>query len=188
MIRQSISIILITLVLFGLIYPISIWGIGKIMPHSANGKPIILDGELRGFEHIAQNFSSQQYFWSRPSDVDYDASDTGGSNYGPTNEIFLSQVEERINYLLENHPEKSKADIPIDLVTASGSGLDPYISLDAAIFQANRVANARNLELSQVIELISDHNEGALFGLFGPKDIVHVLKLNLALDKLTKKD
>ncbi|WP_209331438.1 potassium-transporting ATPase subunit KdpC [Lunatimonas salinarum] len=184
MIRQSITLLLITLILFGVIYPITIWAIGKSMPHLANGKPIEINGELRGFENIAQNFTSEHYFWSRPSDVDYDASDTGGSNYGPSNEAFLDQVSERMDYLLKTHPNKNKADIPIDLVTASGSGLDPFISLAAARFQAERVAEARNLPLDQVNRLIESHTQGALLGIFGPKDIVHVLKLNLALDAI----
>lgn len=188
MIRQSITFIGISLLLFGVIYPAAIWAVGKAVPDAANGKPIIVNNELRGFENIAQNFTSQEYFWCRPSDVDYDASSTGGSNFGPTNEEFLGQVQNRIQFLLENHPGKSKANIPVDMVTASGSGLDPYISLKAAEFQAERVAQSRSLSLEEVNQLIEKNTQGALLGLFGPKDIVNVLKLNFALDDLSAKN
>ncbi|MCH7410012.1 potassium-transporting ATPase subunit KdpC [Belliella sp. DSM 111904] len=185
MIRQSITFIIISLVIFGVLYPMTIWGVGKLMPNVSNGKPIIIEGKLKGFENIAQEFSSENYFWSRPSAVEYDASSTGGSNYGPSNEVFLQEVSDRIESILQSHPEKTKAEIPIDMVTASGSGLDPYISLESALFQSERISNARSMDNDQLKQLILDHKEAALLGLFGPKDLVNVLKLNMALDNIS---
>ncbi|EIM75228.1 potassium-transporting ATPase subunit C [Nitritalea halalkaliphila LW7] len=183
MLRTTLTLIVTTLVLFGILYPLSIWAIGQLLPHQANGKPLYINGELRGFENIAQAFTSAPYFWSRPSDVDYNGADTGGSNFGPSNQAFHEQVKGRIAFLLEQHPEKKASDIPVDLVTSSGSGLDPHISLQAAIFQLERVAKARGISENTLMEMLERHTQGALLGLFGPKETIHVLKLNIELDQ-----
>lgn len=176
-----------TIIIFGVLYPLAMVGIGKAMPHQANGLPIEKDGKLIGFENVGQPFSSSQYFWSRPSAVGYDASSTGGSNLGPTNPDFLALVQSRIDTLIKYHPELTKADIPVELVTASGSGLDPHITKQGALIQVNRVAENRGVDVETLNQLVEKHTEKPLMGLFGPSDRVNVLKLNLALDELTDK-
>ncbi|MBK6905279.1 MAG: potassium-transporting ATPase subunit KdpC [Saprospirales bacterium] len=184
MFKTSLFLILATLLLFGVAYPLAIWGIGKLTPHTATGKPVERDGKVIGFENIGQSFHSPQYFWGRPSAVGYDASSTGGSNYGPSNPAYLSLVQQNIDTLLFYHPGKTAADIPVELVTASGGGLDPHISKTAALFQAERVARARNMDVRGLTGLIEKQTKGPYLGLFGPKELINVLKLNLALDEL----
>ena len=182
--KTSFILILATLLLFGIAYPLAIWGVGKLTPHNAQGKPMERNGQIVGFENIGQAFHSPQYFWGRPSAVGYDASATGGSNYGPSNPAFLDLVQQNIDTLLFYHPGKTARDIPVEMVTASGGGLDPHISKAAALFQAERVGGARQLPVQAVIHLIEKQTKGPYLGLFGPKDLINVLKLNLALDEL----
>lgn len=184
MIKTSIILILSTLLLFGIAYPLAIWGVGKLTPHNAQGRPVERNGAVIGYENIGQTFQSSRYFWGRPSSVGYDASATGGSNYGPSNPAFLAQVQQRIDTLLYYHPGKTAKDIPAEMVTASGGGIDPHISKAAALFQAERVASARQLKVEVVTYLIENHSKEPYLGLFGPKDIINVLQLNLALDEL----
>ncbi len=187
---KSFRIVLVlefsTIILFGVLYPLAIVGIGKLVPSQANGLPILKDGNLVGFENVGQPFNSGEYFWGRPSAVSYNAAATGGSNKGPTNSDFLSLVQSRIDTLLKYHPEVAISDIPVDLVTASGSGLDPHISKKGALIQVSRVARARGLETEALNSLIDAHTEKPLLGLFGPSDQVNVLELNRALDELDK--
>lgn len=187
---KSLRIVLVlgfsTILLFGVLYPAAMVGIGKIAPSKSNGLPVMQNGKLVGFENVGQPFSSPHYFWSRPSAVDYDASSTGGSNLGPTNPDFLAMVQSRIDTLLKYHPELEEEGIPVEMVTASGSGLDPHITQRGALMQANRVAKARDLDNEQLIQLIKAHTEAPLWGLFGPPDRVNVLKLNLALDAISE--
>lgn len=181
------SVIILTICSFvvcGLLYPLSIIGIGKLMPEASGGYPMYEQGRLVGYRSIGQPFSNPGYFWGRPSAVNYDASATGGSNLSNDNPDYLHLVEARIDTLLKHHPGSTKADIPLDLITASGSGLDPHISLNAAIFQVRRIAEARHLPVETVEELIHANTQGAWLGLFGPKDMVNVFSLNLALDRL----
>jgi K+-transporting ATPase ATPase C chain len=180
-ILKDIKLNFATLILFGLLFPLLIWVIGLIFPSQANGLPIYKNGELIGFENIGQKFYSNKYFWGRPSAVDYNAASTGGSNKGPTNPDYLKQVQDRIDTLLKYNPEIKKSDIPSDLVTASGGGLDPHISPQAAFIQVPRIADERKLDRASLRKLVEDHIESPLFGIFGPKR-VNVLKLNLALD------
>jgi len=177
-----------TIVIFGVIYPLAMVGISKAVPHQANGLPIESDGKLVGFENIGQPFNSSVYFWSRPSAVDYDASSTGGSNLGPTNPKFLALVQSRIDTLTMYHRGLKKSEIPVELVTASGSGLDPHISKQGALIQISRIAENRGVEVSVLEKLVEEHTEGAFLGLFGPDNKVNVLKLNLALDALQKRN
>ena len=182
---KDIKLNFATLILFGLLFPLSIWAIGLIFPAQANGLPIYKNGELIGFENIGQKFYSDKYFWGRPSAVDYNAASTGGSNKGPTNPEYLADVEKRIEEFLAKNPEVKRSEIPSDLVTASGSGIDPDISPQAALIQISRVAKVRNLDKQVVRKLVGQHIEKPLFGLFGTEK-VNVLKLNLALESLSQ--
>ncbi|MCK6619029.1 MAG: potassium-transporting ATPase subunit KdpC [Calditrichaceae bacterium] len=172
-----------TLILFGLLFPLLIWAIGLLFPHQSNGLPIYKEGKLIGFENIGQKFYSDKYFWGRPSAMDYNGASTGGSNKGPTNPEYLAQVEERIQQFLDKNPGVKRSEIPSELVTASGSGLDPHISPQGARIQVARVAAARNLDPERVRQLVESHIEAPLLGLFGTAR-VNVLKLNLALDEM----
>jgi K+-transporting ATPase ATPase C chain len=187
---KSLRLILVlglsTILLFGIIYPLTMVGVGSIFHHQSQGLPLYQGDQLVGFENIGQPFSGPNYFWSRPSAVDYNAAATGGSNLGPTNPDLLALVQSRIDTLLKYHPEISPEDIPVEMVTASGSGLDPHISKAAALLQVERVARNRNLNSSELRELIESHTREAWLGLFGPGDRVNVLKLNLALDQLSQ--
>ncbi|WP_026969136.1 potassium-transporting ATPase subunit KdpC [Algoriphagus terrigena] len=183
--RTVLGLGLCTLVLFGILYPLAMVGIGKVMPERSAGNPIFREGTLVGFEQIGQSFTSPEYFWGRPSAVEYNAASTGGSNFGPTNPEFLALVQERIDAFLSSNPGLTAADLPIELITASGSGLDPHITRQGALIQASRVANARGVSEEALQKLIDTHTEKALFGMFGPSDQVNVLKLNLAVDELT---
>jgi K+-transporting ATPase ATPase C chain len=171
-----------TLLMFGVLYPLAMVGIGQLVPERANGLPIYRAETLVGYENIGQPFYSPQYFWGRPSAVDYDASSTGGSNLSPTNPEYLATIEARMDSLMKYHPGLDKADIPVDLVTASGSGLDPNISVAAARLQAERIAEARNISVEIINQLITDYTEKPFLGLFGPGNYINVLKINLALD------
>jgi len=182
-ILKDIKLNFATLILFGLLFPLSIWAIGLLFPNQANGLPIYKNGELIGFENIGQNFYSDKYFWGRPSAVDYNAASTGGSNKGPTDPDYLAEVETRIQDFLVKNPEVKRSEIPSDLVTASGGGLDPHISPQAAFIQIARVADARNLDRQNLRKLVEEKIESPFLGMFGPER-VNVLKLNLALDNL----
>jgi len=184
-ILKDIKLNFATLILFGLLFPLSVWAIGLLFPNQANGLPIYKNGELIGFENIGQKFYSDKYFWGRPSAVDYNAAATGGSNKGPTNPDYLAEVETRIQDFLAKNPEVKRSEIPSDLVTASGGGLDPHISPQAAFIQIPRVADARNIDRQTLRKLVEENVESAFLGMFGPER-VNVLKLNLALEKLNK--
>jgi K+-transporting ATPase ATPase C chain len=183
----SIRLTLVTLVLFGAIYPLVITGIASVAA-SNRGKGSILfhNGKVYGFEVIGQSFHSDKYFVGRPSAVGYNAAATGGSNKGPTNPEYLGQVEERIKEFLSHNPDVKREDIPVDLVTASGGGLDPHISPLAALIQVPRVSKTRGISEEVVTKLVAEHTEGPLLGLFGTSTL-NVLKLNIALDQIDPK-
>ncbi|UGU16487.1 potassium-transporting ATPase subunit KdpC [Sinomicrobium kalidii] len=181
--RTIFGLSFLTLLLFGIGYPLAMVGLGTVLaPDGAQGNPIYKGKKLVGFENIGQQFHSNRYFWGRSSAVDYDASSTGGSNYGPANPEYLELVKNRIDTLVKYHPGLAKKDIPVDLVTASGSGLDPHISKKAALVQVNRVAVVRGISENKLRELIESHTESSFLG--GPANYVNVLKLNMALDEL----
>lgn len=183
---KPLGLAALTLLIFGIIYPVAMAGLAQLLsPHGAAGKPVYRDGALIGFENIGQAFESPDYFWGRPSAVAYDASATGGSNRGPSNPDFLQLVQSRIDTLLKYHPGIGPEDIPPDMVTASGSGLDPHISKTGALMQVQRIAAGRRMSEEKVRELIEAHTRRPLLGILGPGDIVNVLKLNLALDEET---
>lgn len=171
-------------VLTGLIYPFLVTAIAQVVfPYRANGSLIERDGKAVGSELIGQPFSSPKYFWSRPSATSpypYNSASSSGSNQGPTNPALMDAVTARVKALRDADPE-NKAAVPVDLVTASASGLDPHISLAAAEYQVNRVAKARGVDPTTVRALISKYTEGRDLGFLGEPG-VNVLKLNLALD------
>jgi K+-transporting ATPase ATPase C chain len=182
---QSIRLTLVLTVLLCVIYPISIMLIGKASKGAGNGETIAVNGKVVGYANIGQSFTKPQYFWGRPSAVAYNAAGSGGSNKGPSNPDYLKDVSNRIDTLLKYHPYLKRSDIPADLVTASGSGLDPDISPDAAKVQVERVAKYRKLDENKVAALLNNSIEKPLWGVFGPSK-VNVLKLNIALDQLGK--
>jgi potassium-transporting ATPase KdpC subunit len=177
--------IVLTIVL-GFIYPIGMVIVGHVLfPHEANGSLISHDGQILGSDLIGQNFSSQKYFHPRPSaagDKGYDASNSSGSNLGPTNKTLIDTVRKRLKDT-EEAEGVTASSVPIDMVTASGSGLDPDISPADALLQADRVAHARGISADAVRQLIEQNTEGRWMGVFG-EPAVNVLTLNLALDNL----
>jgi K+-transporting ATPase ATPase C chain len=181
---QALRILLVLTLVAGLLYPLAVTGIAQIVfSHQANGS-LIKDGDrIVGSELIGQPFSDPKYFWGRPSatsPMPYNGGASSGSNQGPLNPAHKEAVEERIKALREAGSDPAKA-VPIDLVTASASGLDPHISPAAAEYQVARVAKTRNLPEAGVRALIDRHTEGRQLGVLG-EPRVNVLKLNLALD------
>lgn len=168
------------IILCAVIYPLVVALAGKATPNGGKGETLEFKGKAVGYERIGQKFTEDRYFWGRPSAVDYNASGSAGSNKGPSNPDYLQLVEDRIDSFLVHNPGIDRKDIPSDLVTASGSGLDPHISPAAAYIQVKRVAAARKLPESVLRELVEKNTEKIPFG----PDAVHVLKLNIALDEL----
>jgi len=178
----AIRLTLVCLVFFCGIYTAVVWAIAQFAPGQGKGFTVTENGKTHHVI-VGQSFTSDNYFWSRPSAVDYDAAGSGGSNYGPTNPDHLAEVQTRIEHFLVHNPSINKSEIPSDLVTASGSGLDPHISVQAAKIQVKRISEIRNISESSLVELIEKHTEKPLLGLFGTERI-NVLKLNLDLDNL----
>lgn len=179
--RPAFIMLLIFTVITGVIYPVVVTGIAQVaFPHQANGSLIVIDGKTYGSELIGQQFDNPEYFWGRPSAAGYDASASSGSNYGPLNPALLEMVQARMDALKAADPDNTLP-IPVDLVTASASGLDPHISVAAALYQVHRVAAARGLDEAQVKSLVEKYTEGRQFGILG-EPRVNVLLLNLALD------
>ncbi len=182
----SIKLTVILLVLLAGLYPLAIAGIGKLTPGHGDGETVQFKGRTVGFANVGQKFTKDQYFWSRPSAVDYKADASGGSNKGPSNPDYLNKdVKGRIDTFLKHNPTVKKEQIPAELVTASGSGLDPDLSPAGAKVQAARIAKVRGITEQQVLDLVDSHTEKPLLGLLGPPK-VNVLKLNIALDELKK--
>lgn len=180
---QSLRLTAVLLVLLCVIYPLFIAGIGHFSKGKGGGEKVMKDGKVVGYAALGQSFTKPEYFWGRPSAVGYNAAGSGGSNKGPSNEEYLKQVSDRIDTLLKYNPAIKKADIPADMVTASGSGLDPDISEQGASIQISRIAAYRKLDVNKVKDLVAKNTEPPFLGLFGPSKI-NVLKLNVALDAL----
>ena len=188
--RPAFFMLLIFTVITGVIYPLVVTGIAQVVfPHQANGSLIVIDGKAYGSELIGQQFDDPKYFWGRLSatgDFPYNAfnADTltgsSGSNYGPLNPALMDAVQARIDILKTADPDNTLP-IPVDLVTTSGSGLDPHISIAAALYQVHRVATVRGLSEADVKSLVDKYTEGRQFGFLG-EPRVNVLLLNLALD------
>jgi len=167
--------------ILGIIYPLVITGISQVIfPSQANGEIFTVNGKIVGSELIGQNFSSPQYFHGRPSAIGYNASTSGGSNYGPTNKNLVDRVNISISEIKAEDGLSDNATIPADLVLASASGLDRYISVESAELQVPRIAKARNLNESVIKDLITKNKEVPFPGIGEP--VVNVLKLNIALD------
>jgi K+-transporting ATPase ATPase C chain len=181
-ILPAVRLTLVTLVFFSGIYTIIIFGIAQITPFKGRGE-VIEAGGRKYYANIGQKFTEDRYFNSRPSAVNYNAAGSGGSNKGPSNAEYLAVVQARIDTFLAHNPGIPKTQIPVELVTASGSGLDPDISPKAALVQVERIAKMRNLPAGKVGDLVESNIQGPLLGLFGPSKI-NVLKLNIALDQL----
>ncbi|WP_443937164.1 potassium-transporting ATPase subunit KdpC [Pedobacter sp. MW01-1-1] len=179
----SIRLTVVLLVLLCVVYPISIALIGKMSTGHGGGEKITKKGKTVGYALLGQSFTKPEYFWGRPSAVAYNASGSAGSNKGPSNPDYLIEVQSRIDTLLKYNPGIKTADIPADMVTASGSGLDPNISAQGAAIQIARVAKARNINQKKVQELIAINTIKPFMGFLGPSS-VNVVKLNLALDEL----
>ncbi len=188
-IRPALVLLLALTVVTGLAYPLAVTGIAQAsLPHQANGSLVVKEGQPVGSSLIGQPFDDPKYFWSRPSAtldsngkaLAYNAGSSTGSNLGPTNAALTDAVKARIEALRAADPE-SRDPVPVDLVTSSGSGLDPHISPAAAFYQLRRVARARGLDESRLRELVVEHTDAPFLGLFGEPG-VNVLALNLALD------
>lgn len=185
--KLSFLFVVVFTIITGLVYPGVVTLLGQVLfPRQANGSLIEVNGKKVGSELIGQPFDDPKYFWSRPSATSpyaYNAANSGGSNSGPTNPDFINTVKGRIDALKKADPEMADAPVPMDLVTASGSGLDPHISPAGAEYQVARVAKVRNLDPAKVRDLVSQNTQGRWLGFLG-EPVVNVLKLNLALDAL----
>lgn len=182
----ALRMLLVLTALTGLAYPLVITGIARAtFPHQASGSLIVINGKTLGSELIGQPFDDPKYFWSRPSATSpqpYNGTGSSGSNQGPTNPALADAVKDRIKALRDADPD-NKAPVPIDLVTASGSGLDPHISVAAAEYQVGRVARARGLTTQRVRVLVDQNTQGRTLDVLG-EPRVNVLALNLALDRI----
>jgi K+-transporting ATPase ATPase C chain len=181
--KQGLLFTLVTMVLLGGGYNVALWGIGRVLfPSQAEGSLIRrADGTIIGSRLIAQKFTRPEYFHPRPSGVDYNAASTGGTNYGPSNPDHLKAVKERLDAVTAEEGVTA-AQVPSEMVTASGGGMDPHIPPAAAEIQAARIAAARRAPVERVRELIRMHTEPPTFGFLG-RARVNVLELNLALDE-----
>lgn len=183
--KTSIRFTLVTTLLLGLAYPLAITAIaGTLFPHQASGSLVLRNGKVIGSTLLAQSFTSDQYFHPRPSAAGngYDAANSGGSNFAQSNQKLVTRVQGDVDKLAAQNGGKP---VPVDLVTTSGSGLDPDITPDAAYYQAARVAAARHMSADMVNKIIAAHVTGRTLGLLG-EPRVNVLELNLNLDSLTK--
>lgn len=184
LLRPALTLFVLLSVITGLAYPLLVTGIAQAaFPAAANGSLVVRDGRVVGSRLIGQQFSDPKHFWGRPSataPAPYNGAGSGGSNLGPLNPALVESVKGRIEALRAADPG-NRAPVPVDLVTASASGLDPHISVAAAKYQAARVARARGLPLGAVQRLVEQHTEDRLFGLLGEAR-VNVLAINLALD------
>ena len=184
----ALRMLVVMSALTGVIYPLVVTGIAKVaFPRAANGSLIVADGKTLGSDLIGQPFDDPKYFWSRPSATSpqpYNGMSSSGSNQGPRNPALADAVKDRIKALRDADPGNTAA-VPVDLVTASGSGLDPHISVAAAEYQLSRVSKARGLPAEQVRGLVAQSTEGRTLGMLG-EPRVNVLKLNIALDGASK--
>jgi potassium-transporting ATPase KdpC subunit len=186
LILSAIRLTLASIVLFAGVYTLAVLAIAQTVPHRGLGEVVTVKGKTVGYALEGQNFTQDQYFWSRPSAVGYNAAGSGGSNKGPSNPDYLQLVQARIDSFLVHNPGIDKASIPSELVTASGSGLDPDISPAAAQVQVKRIAAVRKIDEQQVKDLVKKNSKAPFLGLFGTSK-VNVLKLNIALDELALK-
>ncbi|MFH7014292.1 K(+)-transporting ATPase subunit C [Flavobacterium sp. FlaQc-52] len=171
---------LLIVILFAVVYPLAVYGIAQFAPNQGKGETISVNGKVVGYQKIGQKFDKSNYFWGRPSAVDYNAAGSGGSNKAADNKEYLALVQKRIDTFLIVHPYLRKSEIPADMVTASGSGLDPNISPQGALIQVKRIAKERKLPEEKVKALVESKINTAVVG----PSTVNVLELNVALDAL----
>ncbi len=176
----ALRLTLVCIVLFMGLYPLLIFGIAQSLPAKGEAETLTLNGKIVGYKLEGQKFTEDKYFWSRPSAAGYNAAGSGGSNKGPSNPEYLQEVHGRIDTFLIHNPGIKKQQIPSDLITASGSGLDPDISLQGATIQVDRIARVRNISKEKITALIKTHTEKSINGI----EKINVLKINIALDQL----
>lgn len=180
----AIKLTVICLLFFSGFYTLIVWGMAlAVAPNKGKGEIVQVNGKTVGYALIGQKFTDDKYFWSRPSAVDYNAASSCGSNKGPSNPDYLAIVQERLDTFLVHNPSVKKEDVPAELITASGSGLDPDISPKAATVQIERIANLRNISAEKLTTLVNSSIQKPLLGLLGPSKI-NVLRLNIQLDNL----
>jgi potassium-transporting ATPase KdpC subunit len=182
---KSIKITLVFCVMFAVMYVIILWAFARFVGHNKGDVELVtLNGKVVGAANVGQAFTKETYFWGRPSSAGngYDATSSSGSNKGPTNKEYLQKVEARIDTFLVHHPYLQRKQVPAEMVTASGSGLDPDITPECAYVQVKRVAMARGLDVSKVKAIVDKTIERPLLGIFGMAK-VNVLKLNVALEQ-----
>lgn len=186
---KSLRITIAFCMVLGLCYVLVLWLFAQVAApgEGGNAETVMLNGKVVGAANVGQVFSSDKYFWGRPSNAGdgYDAASSAGSNKGPTNEEYLAEVETRIDSFLVYHPYLQRKDVPAEMVTASASGLDPHITPQSAYIQVKRVAEARGMSEDIVKVIVDGAVEKPLLNMFGPAK-VNVLKLNVALDKVQK--
>jgi len=182
-ILPSVKITLVFLVICSLLYPLLIAAVGKLTSGKGKGETITVNNKVVGYANIGQKFDQDKYFWSRPSAVNHNAAGSAGSNKGPTNPDYLKDVQTKIDSFLAHNPTVKKEDIPAELVTYSGSGVDPDLSPKAVYIQVPRIAKSRNISEEKIRVLVDQHITRPLLGFLGPEK-VNVLKLNADLDNL----
>jgi K+-transporting ATPase ATPase C chain len=183
-ILPSIKLSIISMLVFVVFYTLIVWAIGQVVaPNHGDGQVVKVNGKVVGYALIGQSFTQAKYFNGRPSAVGYNAAGSGGSNKGPSNPDYLKGVQAAIDTFLMKNPGVKKEDVPVELVTASGSGLDPDISPKAAMVQIPRIAKVRNISEDKLKALVEKHTQKPLLGFLGPPH-VNVLLLNVDLDKL----
>jgi len=175
----TVGLLLILMVL----YPLVIWGIAQAAPNRGKGFITPVDGHKTYYLNIGQSFTKEGYFWGRPSAVAYNAGASGASNKGSNNKEYLQDVAKRLDDFLMKNPGVKRSEVPVDLLTSSGSGLDPHISVQSAMVQVDRISKARKISRQQLKELIKAQTEQPFMGIFGPEKI-NVVMLNRALDKM----
>jgi len=180
----ALKLTILCILFFVVIYSTIVWGAAYFAaPNHGKGEVILKNGKIVGFALIGQSFTNDKYFYSRPSAVNYNAAGSAGSNKGPSNPDYLQQVQARMDTFLVHNPGVKKSDVPVELITASGSGLDPDLSPQGALVQIPRIAKARGISEEKLKTLVHEQTERPLLGLLGPSKI-NALKLNLALDDL----
>ncbi len=182
-ILPAIKLTAVTIIFFMGIYTLFVWAVAQAAPNKGEGETISVNNKVVGYKLEGQKFSDDKYFWSRPSAAGYNAAASSGSNKGTSNPDYLKDVQSKIDTFLVHNPTVKKEDIPSDLVTYSGSGLDPDISVAAAKIQINRIAKTRNISEEKINALVQGQIQKPLLGLFGTEKI-NVLQLNIELDKL----
>ena len=182
-ILPALKLTFISIIVFAGIYTIAIWVIAQAGPNHGRGETVSVNNKVIGYKLEGQNFTADNYFNSRPSAAGYNAAGSSGSNKGPSNPDYLKQVQDRIDTFLVHNPSVKKEEIPAELITASGSGLDPDLSPQGAYVQVVRIAKARNISEEKIKNLVAQQIQKPLLGMFGTEK-VNILQLNIELDKL----